>query len=1022
MKKILLTLLLLLIINSGFSQTNTIQVEDTNLITPQRWRDTCFGLINKSGTLIPSGYLLDYSLVDSTFKGLDANDTIMESGQVFALHNIFNLSKVNSKAKLPTSTDTLFIDAYRYQRNNAKIPLLFLYTNYEKIRYSALSEGLFTLTSDSVRLKDVAGRQTSPYNTKTCFVFAPLQDSIVQFNSIKFALPTEFWMMSGITSVSIDFGDGNGFKTFNKTNVATVYYDTEGRKYLTAKITTANGDIYAKASIYYKRPAFYSQPDSVWNISVPPVYTSISNYLGAPSPPGSSCVDGSIFDQINCDINPGAQIQIINGCDKVFDKPIIIVEGFDPTGEITTSTLYNNFRDYNFISTMSALGYDFVFVNFTKNTDFIENNAAVLEQVIDRVNATKTGNYNSTVIGWSMGGLVARWCLKDMEDRGIAHHVDKYFSYDAPHQGANIPLGLQYIFQEMDHDMPYLEYIKSFRQIQEANASPAAQEMLVTKADYNFLFYPLSTTLNAVRAKFAQALINKGYPQQVTRYGIGFGRGNNTTGTKNAGNGVQFGNFGPGSVLFDGHLFYILVNLDATAFAVPQAATDYICRYNYLGLRVTKIFGFPVFAGIKLRVRNIKYQGTYSYDDAPGGYENTQSQFVGGFKTALGVATNNNHYGHNFVSAVSSLDLQNQNYGSGNMYQSSNLFLNADGYIQNPGQLSGNTLSTSSLSPFKYVLTYTSDCNSGIVCQDYDNAYGIVGSNWNQDHGGVISNQATSFIMRKILNYNPSFSCPDLDFCNASFQITGPSRVCDIATYKIISDHPLNGVKVDWQFPNGTVNITSGQGTPVVKVSKNYEGNETVTAVLTNSCGQQRTYQLAITAGAPITITSTQTSSCNGTYQTWIESADPSNNGSSWLWALDHYIQSGSNVYIDQPGAHSTFVDISGSAVLKLTFIDACGANTTKYTNVYSNCHGFTITPNPAQNNITIQSNSPTAPNQLIKQVKILDQSNNLKKNVSYSSSLNLAQINVSDLMPGVYFVQISNDVISETQTLIIQR
>ena len=91
MKKFLLTQFLLLLFLNGFTQTNTIQVQDTMHGTAQSWRDTCFGLINKSGTLIPSGYLLDYSLVDSTFKGFNPNDTITESGNIFALLNVFNL-------------------------------------------------------------------------------------------------------------------------------------------------------------------------------------------------------------------------------------------------------------------------------------------------------------------------------------------------------------------------------------------------------------------------------------------------------------------------------------------------------------------------------------------------------------------------------------------------------------------------------------------------------------------------------------------------------------------------------------------------------------------------------------------------------------------------------------------------------------------------------------------------------------------------------------------------------------------
>jgi len=105
MKKALLIILLSLNYLISFSQTNTITVEDTNLITTQRWRDTCFGLIDKSAAQIPNGYLIDYSLVslnDSSFNGLySSNDTIAESGAFFALHNMFTSAKVNSNGMLP---------------------------------------------------------------------------------------------------------------------------------------------------------------------------------------------------------------------------------------------------------------------------------------------------------------------------------------------------------------------------------------------------------------------------------------------------------------------------------------------------------------------------------------------------------------------------------------------------------------------------------------------------------------------------------------------------------------------------------------------------------------------------------------------------------------------------------------------------------------------------------------------------------------------------------------------------------
>ncbi|PIY07521.1 MAG: hypothetical protein COZ18_17025 [Flexibacter sp. CG_4_10_14_3_um_filter_32_15] len=41
-----------------------------------------------------------------------------------------------------------------------------------------------------------------------------------------------------------------------------------------------------------------------------------------------------------------------------------------------------------------------------------------------------------------MGGVISRYALADMEQRGIDHDTYLYVSHDAPHQGANIPLGI----------------------------------------------------------------------------------------------------------------------------------------------------------------------------------------------------------------------------------------------------------------------------------------------------------------------------------------------------------------------------------------------------------------------------------------------------------------------------------------------------------------------------------------------------------------------------------------------------
>ncbi|HVZ95346.1 MAG TPA: T9SS type A sorting domain-containing protein [Chitinophagaceae bacterium] len=1051
MKKQLLLILLLVNCLISFSQTNTITLEDTNLITTQRWRDTCFGLIDKSAAQIPSGYLMDYSLVslnDSSFNGsYNSNDTIAESGDFFALHSMFTSAKVNSNGTLPASTDTLFIDAYRYLRNTGYVPLLFLYQPYQKIRPTALSQGLFTLTPDSIRLKDVSGRGSSPYDTKTFFAFSPLQSSITQFNNITFALPSEFWLMNGITSVSIDFGDGNGFQTLSKNGTVSIYYNTEGIKYLTAKITTSYGTLTAKSSIKYQRRVTYTKADTTWNISVPPVYTSFDQYLGNPqTPTGSGCVGGSIFDSINCDIDPGAIVHIVNGCDRVFDKPIIIVEGFDPLNEINYAFLQKNFGFYHFYDYMRTLGYDFVFVDFTKNTDFIENNAKVLEQVIDNVNALKTGANTSTIIGWSMGGLVARWCLKDMEDRGINHKVGKFFSYDAPQQGANIPLGLQFMFSEMINDMPWLKWFsKDLRMLSNAYNSPAAREMLVTKAMYGSDFYPLLYTLDPVRAAFAQALINKGYPHQCVNYGIAFGRGNNTSGTTNAGDGAQFGNFGPGSDIFDGNLIYLLENVRGSCYAVPVNSTNTICSYKYYGVKVAKIFGVPVLPSITLKIRNFKYHGQYPYDDGPGGYDDTQNQFAQNFTDAatvfglqiFGAGTTNNHIGHAFIPVASALDLQNQGYSSSNLYQSDNMYGNIDNSLVNPGQVAGNTLNPGSLSLFNYVMTYTSDCG-GETCQSWDDEFSAFeGANWNLHHEAPVSQQAALFMERKILNTNPSPTCPSL--CNnTDYHITSDaSPICNTTMLHLSSAYPID-YNINWTFPNGLLSIQNGQGTPDVTVKAIGIGIETATAVVTNACGQQATYTLQVTVGNALTGTINQGG--NLTPMNTVNYISSGATSVTFQWAgvtgINCY-QSSTNPPVSQTGfiyypsqSKFWFTLSSGQSITVSFSGTGCNGTTNATRNFTVSGHYYIVIPNPATSSITIspssQSNNMEASDiqsaSGIRLVTISDVTGVVKQRQQFGGNTNTVQVDVSNLPQGAYFIQISNGSSVDTQQLLISR
>lgn len=157
MKRALILITAILTTWQSFAQ---LEVIDTNNITRERWRDS---VLRIDMSQVPTGFLLEYSmfgLESDKYDGVGNNDdTIKTDGRIFELHNILWYSKVNNNASIDL-TDSLFSRAFFANLDNGVIPLTFIYQNYNRIRQSSLSEGLFAITPDSVGIVDVAGRQT----------------------------------------------------------------------------------------------------------------------------------------------------------------------------------------------------------------------------------------------------------------------------------------------------------------------------------------------------------------------------------------------------------------------------------------------------------------------------------------------------------------------------------------------------------------------------------------------------------------------------------------------------------------------------------------------------------------------------------------------------------------------------------------------------------------------------------------------------------------------------------------------
>lgn len=178
-------------------------------------------------------------------------------------------------------------------------------------------------------------------------------------------------------------------------------------------------------------------------------------------------------------INDYARNYIKSGysADGILDRPVIFVEGYDPNNEINPDSYYN--RGLN---QLIKNGRDIFIVNFYDGGASINDNAFKLQKVIEEINRVRLGNHPIAVIGYSMGGIIARKTLKNMENSGLNHQVSLYVSYDAPHLGANIP---QTIMKENEKLISYIDSIAAgytpseLSQSRKFYNSPAAKDMLL---------------------------------------------------------------------------------------------------------------------------------------------------------------------------------------------------------------------------------------------------------------------------------------------------------------------------------------------------------------------------------------------------------------------------------------------------------------------------------------------------------------------------------------------------------------
>ncbi|MFH9858393.1 esterase/lipase family protein [Streptomyces sp. NPDC017202] len=149
-------------------------------------------------------------------------------------------------------------------------------------------------------------------------------------------------------------------------------------------------------------------------------------------------------------------------------RPVIMADGFN-LGRSELDKLYQGLEGgYPFVSELRRRGRDVILLGFEERSASILDNAQAAEAAVMRAIAEQLGDARLVVGGFSMGGIVTRYALAKMEMQRMDHRTALYFSYDTPHRGASVPVGVQ----AFSHFIPFPNsFAKQMN-------SPAARQML----------------------------------------------------------------------------------------------------------------------------------------------------------------------------------------------------------------------------------------------------------------------------------------------------------------------------------------------------------------------------------------------------------------------------------------------------------------------------------------------------------------------------------------------------------------
>jgi hypothetical protein len=317
------------------------------------------------------------------------------------------------------------------------------------------------------------------------------------------------WVVSNAGNadrIEIDFDDGNGFHELAVGGKHSVRYDIGGERRVVLR-AKYGAESRTAAFLFRAEPTTVPNPDDVFVVreSIPhrgrKHVCRVAVFLGA-------------------------------GNAKI-TRPFILAEGFP--GGTKLADLYDRINgkagerfnpDAKLADTLRREGFDLLLMFFETGGAELQGNAyaylAALQEIWKRMG--EKGEIIAT--GGSMGGLIARYALAYAETNNVqTGNVTALITFDSPHLGANVPIGVQCVARYFAHHRP-----ADAGDVIKLLDLPAAKQMLVVqrwtadqdehwRKDDFIQFY----------AELGRLGVG-GYPSKIKKYAVSNGAGDGASG------------------------------------------------------------------------------------------------------------------------------------------------------------------------------------------------------------------------------------------------------------------------------------------------------------------------------------------------------------------------------------------------------------------------------------------------------------------------------------------------------------